>query len=127
MLATSIGLVLRSTLGISTSILVTTGVLTLGVMILVVLFETDRKEGDALFKEISDELQWNVRFSGGMSPESAPPEKRPNLNYRFALRLFAQSTDLPLTPGRYGPLAYLLINLMVTSFTIFALTVRHSA
>src|SRR5207248_3149729 len=67
-------------------------------------FETIRKRGDILFKEISDELQWNVRFSDPDSPGTAPP-RRPSFDARLTLRSFAQASDLPLVPGRYGPLA----------------------
>jgi hypothetical protein len=79
------------------------------ILFLAVHFETIRKRGDVLFKEISDELQWNVRFS---DPDGTAPPRRPSFDARLALRSFAHASDLPLVPGRYGPLAYALVDLM---------------
>lgn len=84
--------------------------------VLAIRFESFKKRGDVLFKELSDELQWHVRFETGSDPfgkDRPPPESRPGLNTRVVLREFAQSTDLPLIPGRYGPGLYVAINLMI--------------
>ena len=83
-------------------------------LLLSVVFEGRRKEGDVLFKEISDELQWYVRFQKKDKIDISPstPEHRPDLQARLALRAFAQSSDLPLVPGKYGPLAYALVNIL---------------
>jgi hypothetical protein len=83
---------------------------------LAIRFESLKKRGDVLFRELSEELQWHVRFDKGRekSRESRPAaESRPALSARVALREFAQSVDLPLIPGRYGPSIYVAINLVL--------------
>jgi hypothetical protein len=87
-------------------------------LVLAVHFETIRKRGDILFKEISDEIQWNLRFSDSESTDTAP-HKRPQFNARLTLRSFAQASDLPLIPGRYGPLMYVLIDLVSVLLAVF--------
>ena len=77
-----------------------------------ILFESARKEGDVMFKEVSDELQWYVRFDPEPKSTTAPDE-RPKLESRLALRSFAQTTDLPLIPGTYGPLFYAVLNILI--------------
>ncbi len=80
-----------------------------------ITFENTRKYGDVLFKEISDELQWYIRFrrrDEGETDISEATAKRPDLEARLALRSFAQTSDLPLIPGAYGPLFYVLINVV---------------
>lgn len=70
-------------------------------------FETRRKLGDVYFKELSDEIQAQRRFA------ESSPAGRPKLSARIALRSFAETADLPLIPGKYGPVSYILINLAV--------------
>jgi hypothetical protein len=84
--------------------------LTLIAVICIIRYESLRKRGDALFEEISDELQWNVRTESKANPHTSD---RPNLNARVALRSFARATDLPLIPGRYGPGIYATINFLM--------------
>jgi len=98
-------------------------ILAIIVLLLAVDFESTRKKGDALFKEISDELQWNLRFS---DPDSPPPPKRVQLNMRLALRSFAGASELPLIPGQYGPLTYVVINMIsVLLATFVPLAFKH--
>ncbi|HXQ72190.1 MAG TPA: hypothetical protein VN844_16965 [Pyrinomonadaceae bacterium] len=82
---------------------------TLIAVVAIVRYETLRKRGDALFEEISDELQWNLR----QNVTETIARERPELNARVALRSFARATDLPLIPGRYGPVIYVAINLVI--------------
>jgi hypothetical protein len=96
---------------------------TLSALVLAVRFETRRKIGDVLFKEASDDLQWHSRFSEAVI--TLPPELRPDIKARIALRSFAETTDLPLVPGRFGPLVYILLN--VSSLALYGLELaRHS-
>lgn len=75
-----------------------------------VLYETLRKRGDAMFEEISDELQWNIR--GAKSSGGADlVDERPNLQARIILRTFARASDLPLIPGKFGAGIYAAVNL----------------
>lgn len=77
-------------------------------------FEALRKRGDAIFQEVSDELQWYVGHSEsrGLSLREAPSE-RPLLEARVVLRTFSAAAELPLVPGRLGGAAYALLNLVV--------------
>ena len=73
-----------------------------------IMFESLKKQGDALFEEISDELQWSISSKsegdrGVPSPANPPANQRPDLKVRIALRSFARTTDLPLAPGQFGP------------------------
>jgi hypothetical protein len=84
-------------------------------LLAVAVFESTRKRGDVMFEEISDEVQWRVaqdRPQKGLEP-SSHPDKRPSLEMRIALRSFASATDLPLIPGRYGPAAYAVGNVLL--------------
>lgn len=78
-------------------------------VVAMVRYDTLRKRGDALFEEISDELQWNVRQNG----TGTIAKERPELNVRVALRSFARATDLPLLPGTYGPGIYVAVNCVI--------------
>ena len=73
------------------------------------LFEALRKRGDAIFQELSDELQWHVGRSFG----GPPPLERPLLHARIALRTFSAAAELPLVPGRFGGAIYAGLNLWV--------------
>jgi hypothetical protein len=79
---------------------------------LVVMCESWRKQGDALFEEISDELQWNVRGARLLKDKPLVKE-RPELQARVVLRTFARASDLPLIPGKFGPAIYVAVNLLV--------------
>lgn len=83
---------------------------------LIVFYESLKKRGEALFEEISDELEWDVRGSEGR--QSA--EGRPELRARIALRTFARTTDLPLIPGKYGPAIYavLVIGILAVAMSL---------
>jgi hypothetical protein len=96
-------------------------------------FEVLRKRGDAIFQEMSDELQWYVGRSaprdhprGGSagsghprgrstltSRESTNPQERPVFEARVALRTFSAAAELPLIPGRFGGAIYAALNLAV--------------
>lgn len=84
-------------------------IVTVTAVMAIVRYDTLRKRGDALFEEISDELQWNVH----QSVTETIARERPELNARVALRSFARATDLPLIPGRYGPGIYATINFLI--------------
>lgn len=101
------------------------GILAFSSVVIAVCFELLRKRGDVLFKEISDELQWNVRFSkrsrsiqptsnqnvlGDHDQPVQSRTKRPELATRVMLRSYANAADLPLVPGKFGPLFYVVVN-----------------
>ena len=76
-------------------------------IILVSIYEYLRKKGDVLFEEISDELRWDV------SGKSVSGAEKPALEIRVTLRSFARAADLPLVPGKFGPVLYVLFNLTI--------------
>jgi hypothetical protein len=80
-------------------------------LVLVIFYESYRKQGEALFEEISDELQWHIRFVGDNEKRSTS-DVRPGLEARVVLRFFARATDLPLVPGRFGPAVYVMVNIV---------------
>jgi hypothetical protein len=75
-------------------------------------FDLIKRKGDIVFKELSDELQWHVRYgreemASGSEPNS---EFRPELRARIVLREYAYSTTLPLVSSTNGPLVYAAVN-----------------
>lgn len=87
-------------------------------LISVVVYESLRKQGDSLFEEVSDELQWNIRKAGrkttaGADYEATVADERPKLHTRIILRSFARATDLPLIPGKFGPAIYAGVNTLM--------------
>lgn len=87
--------------------------LTLTAVLTIVRYEILRKRGDALFEEISDELQWNIKRAVSTT------EERPMLTARVALRSFARATDLPLIPGKFGPGLYATINFLLVFLVVY--------
>jgi len=87
-----------------TFIVLTSSLVSTSALLCLIAYEYERKRGDVLFEEISDELQWYVRESDTES------DSRPLIGARVVLRSFARSVDLPLAPGRFGPAVYFLVN-----------------
>jgi len=81
-------------------------------------FESLRKRGDAIFQELSDELQWHVGRPSG----EGVPQNRPLLEARIAMRTFSVAAELPLVPGRFGGAVYAILNLWlaVAAASLFA-------
>jgi hypothetical protein len=80
---------------------------------LIVIYDSRLKQGNAIFEEISDELQWNInKTSTDNTKTSATAEKRPELETRIILRTYARTTDLPLFPGKYGPALYIFLSII---------------
>lgn len=88
-----------------------------GVLVALAFFERMVRRGNVLFEEISDELEWKVRHEE-VEHSTTPPDQRPTLNPRIVLRAFAQTTDLPLVPGKFGPLFYVIGNLVFVFFSV---------
>src|SRR5204863_291803 len=78
---------------------------------LVFLFAYDnlKKRGDAIFEELSDELQWRL-VPGN---ETITPKSRPRLDTRIAMREYILSTDLPLTRGKSGMQLYFALSVFL--------------
>ncbi len=77
------------------------------IIVLSFYFDLLRKEGNSLFEFISDELQ-------GITPSSKFDEE--NManeilsDARWSLRQFTRSEEIPLFPGRMGPILIILLN-----------------
>ncbi len=79
---------------------------------LAIFYENQRKSGEAIFEEVSDELQWHIGYRSSIPNKVS--EKKPELEIRIALRTFARTTDLPLIPGKFGPVLYIGINILIS-------------
>jgi hypothetical protein len=88
-------------------------------LLAIVLYESQRRRADALFEEISDELQWNVGYRDREINKQVA-DNSPPLDARVILRSFARTTDLPLVPGKYGPSVYAAVNVFSTFFLVFS-------
>jgi hypothetical protein len=78
-------------------------------MFLSAAYDRVRNYGDGIFIEISDEIQWFIRKGESNGGDSAG-DVTPQVKYRMALRNFTTVEDLPVIPGKYGPLAYIAVN-----------------
>jgi hypothetical protein len=92
---------------------------------LLITFDKQKRQGNVLFEEISDELQWWMlsKNSSDTNKENniLVEKERPILRIRIALREFAHTTDLPLMRSSYGSIMYFLLNIISTALTAFAL------
>lgn len=80
---------------------------------LVLQFDLLKRKGDIVFKELSDELQWYVRYGPEEQIAGGEPtaETRPELLTRIVLREYAYSTALPLvSSSANGPALYAIVN-----------------
>lgn len=77
-------------------------------VIFLVLFDMHRKQGSALFQEISDELQLGL---GLERPRKSADRSSIPMEARVGLRLFRQYESLPIVPGNLGIALYVVINL----------------
>jgi len=95
-------------------------------------FDRLRRNGDVIYQELSDEVEWapsgSLRKSLRVDEEDAPSLERPNeipgIEIRIAFRNFLVSSDLPLVEGPAGRMFYLLINflgaILLASLTLFS-------
>jgi len=87
-----------------------------------VVFQFDllKRKGDTIFKELSDELQWYIRYGREeMSARSEPASDfRPQLRARIVLREYADSTSLSLVASANGPFTYASVNVGFALITV---------
>lgn len=88
-------------------------------LISVVRFDAARRRLEALFEEVSDEVQWFVR--GGDDDPSVSGARRPNIHVRLVVRDAARTQDLFFAPGRFGPAVYALASVVALFVSILAL------
>jgi hypothetical protein len=82
-----------------------------------------KRNGDIIFNEVSDELQWSLesrRFPKSPNDFHSEKEQRPNITIRIILRTFIRNTDLPLAASRLGPLIYLAMSFLIWSSQLVA-------
>ena len=77
-------------------------------ILLLVMRDVQKRAGDSLYEEITDELQWSV-IAGAMSDRA---RTRPPLAIRYTLRTYSKASALPILDGEAGPAAYGLLNIM---------------
>jgi len=100
------------------SFMVFTGFAALMNLVVIILFENLRKEGDRLFEKISDELHWYLGYRKQKDNGTATNE-RPPLDARVILRAFARVADLPLIPGKFGPAVYAGVNVVIALLFLY--------
>jgi hypothetical protein len=88
--------------------LVLAGISAVLVMLGLIGFDRDRRRGNSIFEEVSDELQWSV-----LTRASEPPRQRPDLAIRIALRGFNDASKLPITRGYRGVQIYGIVNVLL--------------
>ncbi len=76
-------------------------------------YDSLKRRGNALYEELSDELQWHVQ----RSVADDGPSARPDIEMRVLLRTYVQATNLPLVPGMMGTAVYAAANI---AFALFA-------
>ena len=77
-------------------------------MLLALLWDYERRRGNILFEEISNETQWHLvqGQSDGASAYHSPADERPAMETRIIMRQFVAACEWPLVPGRYGGTVY---------------------
>lgn len=82
--------------------------LAVSVLFLAFRFDYLRKEGDAYFEELSDELHGKRA-----SMDDSEKAERLSLRARVIIRTYTNTSSLPLVPGKYGPAIMAAVNLML--------------
>jgi hypothetical protein len=90
-------------------------------MIFALIFDYLRKEGDAYFEELSDELHGAKISNKEEIKNSSPSDAEFSLGARIIMRNYSNCSSLPLIPGRYGPALIVGINLLLSFFAIVIL------
>jgi hypothetical protein len=86
------------------------------ILIALLRFDRRRRRGDAVFEELSDELQWYVKNS---TTGEASGRYRPDITVRRAMREFVASSTLPLTKNyTSGIIFYLGLNALISFFSV---------
>jgi len=79
-------------------------ILTVSAILLCVGFDQARRRGEVIYGEVTDELHRRAYLEGEL-------ERGQPLQYRVSIKTFVTATDMPLMPGKLGPLAYIAFNL----------------
>lgn len=87
------------------------------VLIFALTFDYLRKEGDAHFEELSDELHGAKISNKEEIKNSSTSDAEFSLSARIIMRNYSNCSSLPLIPGRYSPALMVLGNLILSFFT----------
>lgn len=72
--------------------------------------DATRRAGQAIYEELSDEVQWSVANSRDNSPDPQEMLRHPpHLTIRVILRQFIHETHLPMAPSQSAESTYLFI------------------
>jgi hypothetical protein len=93
---------------------------------LLITYDKQKRQGNVLFEEISDELQWwtlekNVSGIKKKNDSNSLERERPILRIRIALREYVHTTELPLLKGTSSIALYLLLNILSAVSTAIAM------
>jgi hypothetical protein len=95
------------------------------------LYDRLISRGDAIYQEISDELEWQVKGLTNATDKKVPvyssSKERPGLSVRLALRDFVLAARLPLVRGSQGGTYYLFINMAVGLLVFVVLVIKSNA
>lgn len=80
----------------------------LAILAILYAYELKRRQGDVLFEEISDELEWQVEDT----TRNTTATSRPDIDARIALRSFSRATSLPFVAGKSGAAFYIVLNVL---------------
>lgn len=86
-------------------------ILCLSTIALALHYDIQRREGNILFEEISNELHGKGDVE--MTLDEFQKYKNKSLRAKIELRGFTHNSELPLIPGRYGPAILAAINLFI--------------
>lgn len=115
-----------NSLGFATAVLIDM-ILFLIVAALLLIFDWNLSSGNALFQEISDEVEWFIGRGGESVNRRSAPSDRPGLELRLALREFNQATRLPLIQNSGGLVQYFFLGFvgLIVNFVVFTLVPRY--
>ena len=82
----------------------------IGAILLLVRFDVRIKRGNAIYQEISHELEWKVIREGDEENPSQKTGDPPKFKTRILLREFVRSTRFPLVNSNHGVTIYAIVN-----------------
>jgi hypothetical protein len=95
------------------------------------VYDSLRKRGEAIFEELSEEVQWRVIHSENSasllsSTSESEHTELPRIDIRISLREFARTTSLPLVSSSTpGTTTYTIANLLLFGTQIALLVATH--
>jgi len=91
-------------------------IITLIIIFLALIFDISKKNGNAFFEELSDELHKRK-----ISEKNESYKNNSSLMTRVIMRQFTNNMSLPLFPGPYGPTILVVTNLLLTTLSFWVI------